>query len=65
MPRLSEVLKRFREAKGWTQRDLAKRAKITAGYIAQLEVGARKNPSLAVLRRLARAFRVPVTELLE
>jgi transcriptional regulator with XRE-family HTH domain len=47
-----------------TQRDLAKRVGVTPGYIAQLEMTIR-TPSLAVLKRLARALGVPVTELLE
>jgi transcriptional regulator with XRE-family HTH domain len=62
---LSKVIQTKREEKGITQRDLAQRAKVTPGYIAQLETGARKNPSLPVLRRLAKALGVPVTELLE
>jgi XRE family transcriptional regulator of biofilm formation len=64
MPRrLSGVVTRLREAKGMTQRDLARKAKVTPGYIAQLEVGLRKNPSLDVLRRLAKALGVPVMDL--
>jgi transcriptional regulator with XRE-family HTH domain len=38
---------------------------VTQGYIAQLESGWKKNPSLEILKRLARALGVPVTELLE
>jgi transcriptional regulator with XRE-family HTH domain len=53
----------MRESKGMTQRDLAERAEVTPGYIAQLEMGQKQNPSLAVLRRLARALGVPVAEL--
>jgi len=62
--RLSGVITRPREVKGVSQRDLAQKAKVTPGYIAQLEMGLRKNPSLAVLRRLAKALGVPVTRLL-
>jgi XRE family transcriptional regulator of biofilm formation len=62
--RLSRVIQTIREAKGMTQRDLATKAKVTAGYIAQLELGVRKNPSLEVLQRISRALGVPVTELL-
>ena len=47
-----------------TQRELAGKAKVTPGYIAQLEMGQKRNPSLAVLQRLAKALGVPVTELL-
>jgi XRE family transcriptional regulator, master regulator for biofilm formation len=63
--RLSRVIQELREAKDMTQRDLAKRAQVTPGYVAQLEMGLRKNPSVAVLRRLAKALEVPVTELLK
>jgi len=62
--RLGRVIKRFREAGEMGQRDLAKRAKVTQGYIAQLEAGD-KTPSLGVLKRLAKALGVPVGELLE
>ncbi len=63
--RLGQVLKALREEREWTLDDLAKRANVTNVYIWQLENGERKNPSLAVLKRLAKALRVPVTELLE
>jgi len=63
--RLSRVIQQLRETKGLTQRDLAKRAKVTQGYVAQLEGGLKKNPSLPVLRRLAKALGVLVTDLLE
>jgi transcriptional regulator with XRE-family HTH domain len=38
---------------------------VAQGYVAMLESGERKSPSLPVLRRLAKALGVPVTELLE
>jgi transcriptional regulator with XRE-family HTH domain len=59
------VIREHREARGWTQADLAKRAKVTQEYIAVIETGKRKSPSLPVLRRLAKALGVPVGELLE
>jgi transcriptional regulator with XRE-family HTH domain len=59
------MVKRLRETRGLTQADLAKRAKVTRPYITMLESGARKAPSLPMLKRLARALGVPVTELLE
>lgn len=40
-------------------------AKVPPGYLAELEAGKKKNPSLDVLKRLARALGVPVGELLE
>jgi transcriptional regulator with XRE-family HTH domain len=62
--RIGRVLKAARVEKGYSQVDLARRAKVTNVYLSQLENGRKKNPSLAVLRRLAKALRVPVTELL-
>ena len=59
------MIQQKRESKGMTQRDLAAKAKVTPGYIGQIEMGLRKNPSLNVLKRLAKALGVPVTELLE
>jgi transcriptional regulator with XRE-family HTH domain len=62
--RLSSVLRDLRQEKGWTQEQLAKRAKVTRSYVAVLEAGHKKNPSLDILQRLARALGVAVTELL-
>jgi transcriptional regulator with XRE-family HTH domain len=63
--RLSTVLREIRAAKDMTQEELAKRAKVSRGYLADLEAGHRKNPSMDTVKRLARALGVPVTELLE
>ena len=62
---MSIIITKLRERQGLTQRDLAKRAKVTAAYVAMIETGVRKSPSLAVLERLAKALGVPVTALLE
>jgi transcriptional regulator with XRE-family HTH domain len=61
---LDQVLRELRERKGLTQEALAFKAKVTPGYVAQLELGLRENPSLDVVRRLARALGVRLTELL-
>jgi transcriptional regulator with XRE-family HTH domain len=63
--RIGKVLQTQREAKRLTQEALAKRAKVARGYLAKLEAGHSKNPSLAVLQRLAKALGVSVTALLE
>jgi XRE family transcriptional regulator, master regulator for biofilm formation len=55
----------MREERGLTQRDLARKARITQGYVAQLEMGIRTNPSIEIVKRLAKAIGVPVTALLE
>jgi transcriptional regulator with XRE-family HTH domain len=58
-------LRALRQRRGMTQVQVARKAKVTPFYISQLETGLRKNPSLPVLRRLARALGVSVGELLE
>ena len=63
--RLNTVLKRLRQERALTQEQVAKRAQVTRFYVSQLETGLRKGPSLAVLKRLAKALGVPVTALLE
>jgi XRE family transcriptional regulator, regulator of sulfur utilization len=63
--RLPTVLKELREAHGWTQEQIATRAQVRQSYLAMLESGERKNPSLDVLKRLAKALKVAVTDLLE
>jgi transcriptional regulator with XRE-family HTH domain len=67
MPSVSvgRVLKGLREERGLSQRELAAKAKVTGAYVAMLETEKKKNPSLTILRRLAKALDVPATELLE
>jgi len=48
---------------GWTQEQLAEAAGITTTYTSDLERGT-KVPSLTVILRVSRAFRVSVAELL-
>lgn len=48
-----------------TRSDLARAAKVTPAYITQLETGQRKNPSLAILKRLAKALGADVGALVE
>jgi transcriptional regulator with XRE-family HTH domain len=63
--RLKTMIKRLRRERGLTQVELAKRAAVTQAYVAKIEGGDRANPSLAILKRLAKALGVPVTALLE
>jgi len=57
-------LRKVRERKGLTQVELCKRAKLNQGYLSMLESGEKKAPSIAVLKRLAKALGVAVAELL-
>ncbi len=62
--KMSVTIRRLREQAGMSQAVLAKRAKVTQGFISQIEAGIRKNISARVAVRLAKALGVPVTELL-
>ena len=48
----------------WERAQLAKRAKVTQGYISQLEAGTIQDIGTKVAVRLAKALGVPVTDLL-
>ncbi len=50
------MLKSLRLHRKLTQAQLATRARVSQPYIAYLEQGAKRNPSLAVLKRLAKAL---------
>ncbi len=58
------MLRTLREKKGWTQEELAEKASVERSYLTKLETGDKVNPSLAVLKRLAKALRVGVEKLL-
>jgi len=58
--------KRVRELRlkaGWTQEQLAEAAGITTTYTSDLERGT-KVPSLTIVLRISRAFRMSIAELL-
>lgn len=50
-------LKAIRESKGLSQSDLAKLANVDISYISKIETG-KRNPSIAMLERLAHALDV-------
>jgi transcriptional regulator with XRE-family HTH domain len=58
------TLKRLRVAHGLSRYALAKRARISDVYVGKLERD-RSDPTLGMLRRLAKALDVPVMRLLE
>ena len=58
-------LKALRTARGLTQVQLAKKMKMNQTYIAQLESGTENNPTLDTLKRLAKALRCTVAELVK
>jgi transcriptional regulator with XRE-family HTH domain len=59
------TIRQSRKVKGWSQQQLARKARVSQPYLSQLEAGTYKNPGLVILKRLAKALGVPVTKLLE
>ena len=64
MDEVGSWVKRERTMRGWSQRDLAKRAKVTAETISTVETG-QHDPRPSTLRKLADAFGVEVREFFE
>jgi transcriptional regulator with XRE-family HTH domain len=63
--KLGDKIRQLREEFGLTQGQLAGGASVSQGYLSQLENGDVKNPSAAVLLRVAQAMNVDPDELFE
>jgi transcriptional regulator with XRE-family HTH domain len=61
--RFGKRVKALREAKGWSQEELADRAGLHRTYVSAVERAVR-NPTLTVIARIANALKVPIGELL-
>ena len=62
--RLGERVRMLRNQRGMSRKVLAQHAKVSERYLAQLEVG-KGNCSIVLLRRIARAIGLPVTQLVQ
>jgi transcriptional regulator with XRE-family HTH domain len=65
MMKLGDRIKQLRDELGLTQGQLAHGSSVSQGYLSQLENGEVKNPSAAVLLRVAQAMRIDPDELFE
>ncbi len=54
----------LRQARGISVAQLAKAAGVSQPYLGQIEAGVKKNPSAAVLLKLAKALRVTVADII-
>jgi transcriptional regulator with XRE-family HTH domain len=57
--KFGNAIKKIRQHKKLTQVDLAKRLKTASSYISAIENG-QKEPSLTLIKRIAKALSVPV-----
>ena len=62
--RLARNLRRLRQAKGWSQEQCAFEAGLHRTYVSDLEREAR-NPSIAIIDKLAQALQATAGELLD
>jgi len=62
--RLGERLKRAREKKGWSQRELARQAQVRYATISELENGIRTAMNTDTAKRIARSLGVSVDYLI-
>lgn len=62
---LGDKIRQLREDTNLTQGQLAAGSSVSQGYLSQLENGEVKNPSAAVLLRVAQAIKVDPDELFE
>ena len=62
MDPLPKQLKRLRATRGLSQEALARKAHLSRGYLARIELG-RHDPTLSVLRKLVKALKVRVGDL--
>jgi transcriptional regulator with XRE-family HTH domain len=65
MRSLARTLKRLRRHRGLTQMQVATRARISQGFLSDLESGTKTVVSLPVATRLAKALGVELGELVK
>jgi transcriptional regulator with XRE-family HTH domain len=64
MNRLAKKLKALRASREWSQEEAARRAGVSSRYFSRLE-SKRHDPSLTTLAKIAKAFGLSVSQLLE
>lgn len=61
--KLGQYIRKIREEKGFSTRELARRSGVSQPYLSQLENGKTNNPSIEVLKKLAKGLDVPLYEI--
>lgn len=62
---LANNIKKLREAKGLSQEKLARLADVANNTLIKMESGENKNPTLETLKKVAKALRVSVDDLIK
>jgi transcriptional regulator with XRE-family HTH domain len=58
-------IRRYRMARGWSQRELARRAGVRHAMISDLETNKRRSTQLSIFEKLAAALETSVSALVE
>jgi transcriptional regulator with XRE-family HTH domain len=62
--RIGRRIRDARERAGLTQKELAERCGLSRVYVIKLESGEHDNPTIKVLQAIAKALKVPLTDLI-
>lgn len=56
-------IKKYREEKNMTLKELSKLSNCSTGYLCHLEKGTRRNPSIETMERISKAFNKSIAEI--
>ncbi len=62
---ISNNIKEFRQKFNLTQKELALLTGLSDTYLSHLEKGARNNPSLSAMKKIASAFNCEISDIFE
>jgi transcriptional regulator with XRE-family HTH domain len=62
---IGKNIKKYRKAKGWTQRQLAESLLLSDSFIAKLESITHQTISIDTLEQIANVLEVPITKFFE
>ena len=62
--KIAKIIIRFRREQGLSQEKLARLADVSNNTIINIEAGKNQNPTMATLRKVAKALDIPIDRLL-
>lgn len=65
VPLIGENIKRFRKKLGISQDKLSKLADVSHNTVIKIESGGIKNPTIKTIKKIARALKVSIDELIK
>ncbi len=63
--RINKNIKKYRQRRGWSQEELAKRAGISYNTLIKIESGRIKSPTVNTALKIARAFSISLDKLVK